>query len=90
MPEPGKTPAGAMAKKNPALIEPHKNDAGKQIYAIQVAAYKSLPNAVKRSMHFKNLGYNTFYNCETIKGKENLFKVYIALHELKKEVKKRS
>jgi hypothetical protein len=90
MPEPGKTPAGGMAKKNPALIEPHKNDAGKQIYAIQVAAYKSLPTAVKQSMHFKNLGYNTFYNCETIKGKENLFKVYIALHELKKEVEKQA
>jgi len=88
--EPAKTPAGAMAKKHPLLIEPHKNDAGKQFYAIQVAAYKSLFNAVKRSIHFKNLGHNAFYNCETIKGKGNLFKVYIALHKSKKEIEEQA
>ncbi len=88
--EPGKIPAVAKTKENPALIEPHKNDAGKQFYAIQVAAYKSLLNAVKRSIHFKNLGHNAFYNCETVKGKEKLFKVYIALHESKNVVEEQA
>jgi len=88
--EPVKTPAGTKTKENPLLIEPHKNDAGKQFYAIQVAAYKSLLNAAKRSINFKNLGHNTFYNCETIKGKGNLFKVYIALHKSKKEVEEQA
>lgn len=88
--EPVKTPAGAKTKENPLLIEPHENDTEKQFYVIQVAAYKSLLNAAKRSINLKNLGHNAFYNCEGIKGKGSLFKVYIALHKSKKEVEEQA
>ena len=88
--EPAKTPAGAKATENQVLIEPQKNHYGQQFYAIQVAAYQSLLSAVKRSKHFKDLGHNAFYNCETVKGKGKLFKVYIALHESKKEVEEQA
>ncbi len=83
---PKKTPVVVKAKESPVLSEPHKNDARKQFYAIQVAAFKSLLNAVQRLIYFKDLGHNAFYNCETVKGKGKLFKIYIELHESKKEV----
>lgn len=46
-------------------------------YGIQVGAYQDLDNAVDRVNHLKRLGYNAFYQYETVRGKGKWYRVYI-------------
>jgi len=86
-PESGNPPAETAAKPSPALTPPDESHAGKR-YSIQIDAFKDFHTAVQRSIQLKSLGHNSFYRCETIAGKGNLYRVYTELYDSKEEAEK--
>ncbi len=59
-------------------------------YGIQVGAYQDLDHAVDRVNHLKRLGYNAFYQYETVRGKGQWYRVYIDRFPTRKQAREKA
>jgi cell division protein FtsN len=65
--------------------EPQKTDLPEKVYSIQVASYKNLDGAVKRTSELIESGYDAYYKKTFIKGKGTWQRIFVDKFKSKEE-----
>ncbi len=71
-------------------VMPRDRACAETSYSIQVGAYQDLDSAVERVNYLKRLGYDAFYQYESVRGKGKWYRVYIDRFSTRKQAKEQA
>ncbi len=87
---PGRVVRGLLFLVLALSVMPRDRACAETSYSIQVGAYQDLDSAVERVNYLKRLGYDAFYQYESVQGKGKWYRVYIDRFSTRKQAEEQA